>query len=104
GIAYQPFETGADPANPGPFKVQNFSLAGGLSIDRLGSRQQLLKGLDKLRRDVDQSGSMEALDKFGQQAWDILSSPAAQKAFDLDSEPQSLRERYGFMPAFDPGA
>ena len=34
----------------------------------------------------------------------MLSSPAARKAFDLDSEPQALRERYGFMPAFDPGA
>jgi hypothetical protein len=102
GVANQPFETGADPANVGPFQVQNFSLAQGLSIDRLGDRQQLLKGLDKLRRDVDQSGSMAALDRFGQRAWDILSSPAAQKAFDLDSEPQALREKYGFMPAFDP--
>jgi hypothetical protein len=103
GVANQPFETGADPANPGPFKVQNFALADGLTIDRIGSRQQLLKGLDKLRREADQSGSMEALDRFGQRAWDILSSPAAQKAFDLDSESASLRERYGFMPAFDPG-
>lgn len=104
GVAYQPFETGADPANPGPFKVQNFALASGLTVDRLGDRQQLLKGLDTLRREVDQSGSMEALDRFGQRAWDILCSPAAQKAFDLDSEPQALREKYGFMPAFDPGA
>jgi hypothetical protein len=103
GVAHQAFETGADPANIGPFKVQNFSLADGLSVDRLGSRQQLLKGMDKLRREVDQSGSMEAFDAFGQRAWDILSSPAAQKAFDLDSEPQALREKYGFMPAFDPG-
>jgi hypothetical protein len=104
GVAYQPFETGADPANPGPFKVQNFALASGLTVDRLGDRQQLLKGLDTLRREVDQSGSMEALDRFGQRAWDILCSPAAQQAFDLDSEPQALREKYGFMPAFDPGA
>jgi uncharacterized protein (DUF1501 family) len=103
GVANQPFETGADPANLGPFKVQNFSLADGLTIDRLGSRQQLLHGLDKLRRAADNSGSMEALDRFGQRAWDILSSPAAQSAFDLDSEPKALRERYGFMPSFDPG-
>jgi uncharacterized protein (DUF1501 family) len=34
----------------------------------------------------------------------MLSSAEAQKAFDLDSEPRELRERYGFMPAFDPGA
>ena len=29
---------------------------------------------------------------------------AAQAAFDLDAEPREVRERYGFMPAFDPGA
>jgi uncharacterized protein (DUF1501 family) len=47
---------------------------------------------------------MQAMDRFQQQAWGILSSPAARAAFDLDSEPAALRERYGFMPAFDPGA
>ncbi len=103
GVAYKPFETGADPANVGPFKVENFALASGLSVDRIGDRQQLLSGLDKLRRDIDQSGAMEAFDRFGQKAWDILCSPAAQKAFDLDAEPQAIRERYGFMPTFDPG-
>ena len=45
--------------------------------------------LDRLRRDVDASGQMEAVDRFGQKAWDMLSSPAAQKAFDLDAEPQA---------------
>jgi uncharacterized protein (DUF1501 family) len=104
GVAYKPFETGADPANPGPFKVQNFALAAGLTVNRLGDRRQLLRSLDGLRRDIDTSGSMEGLDQFDQRAWEILSSPAAQKAFDLDSEPQWLRERYGLTPAFDPGA
>jgi uncharacterized protein (DUF1501 family) len=47
---------------------------------------------------------MQAVDRFHQQACDILCSPSAQKAFDLEDEPQALRERYGFMPAFDPGA
>jgi hypothetical protein len=104
GVAHKPFETGADPAQPGPFKLPNFSLTEGLSVDRLGSRRELLTDLDKLRAKVDASGKMEGLDRFGQRAWEMLSSPAAQKAFDLDSEPPALRERYGFMPAFDPGA
>jgi len=104
GVACNPFETGADPANNGPFQVQNFQLAGGLSVDRLGSRRDLLGSLDRLRAGVDASGRMEGLDQFGQRAWEMLSSPAAQKAFDLGSEPQSMRERYGLMPAFDPGA
>jgi hypothetical protein len=104
GVAHSPFETNADPANVGPFKVQNFALADGLSVDRLTDRRSLSKDLDRLRAQVDQSGSMDAVDRFGQKAWDILCSPAAQKAFDLDAEPAELREKYGFMPAFDPGA
>jgi hypothetical protein len=104
GPAHKPFETGADPAADGPFKVQNFVPAEGLTIDRLGSRRQLLAGLDKIRGQMDERGYMQALDRFGQKAWDLVSSPAAAKAFDLDSEPRELRERYGFQPAFDPGA
>jgi hypothetical protein len=104
GVANKPFETGADPAVPGPFRVPNFSLADGLSYDRIGSRRDLLSSFDRLERELDASGQMQAMDRFQQQAWNILSSPAARAAFDLDQEPVALRERYGFMPAFDPGA
>ena len=104
GVANKPFETGADPAVPGPFRVPNFSLADGLSYDRLGSRRDLLSSFDRLERQLDASGQIQAMDRFQQQAWNILSSPAARAAFDLDQEPAALRERYGFMPAFDPGA
>jgi hypothetical protein len=104
GAAYKPFETGADPANPGPFRVPNFEIAGGLNVNRLDNRQTLLAELDGLRRHADTRGQTEAKDRFDQKAFEILTSSAARKAFDLDAEPQSLRERYGFMPAFDPGA
>ncbi|MEQ8789754.1 MAG: DUF1501 domain-containing protein [Pirellulaceae bacterium] len=104
GASYKPFETQADPANSGPFKLPNFELQQGLSVERLGDRRNLLEGFDRLRSRVDASGEMQALDGFGQKAWEILCSPAAQQAFDLDSEPEDLRERYGFMPAFDPMA
>ena len=86
-MAHKPFETQADPANPGPFRVPNFSLPQGVTLERLGDRRELLSSFDSLRRDVDASGQMEALDRFGQQAWDILTSPAARDAFDLDREP-----------------
>lgn len=46
---------------------------------------------------------MKNLGDYQNQALGILSSGKARAAFDLDSEPQSLRDRYGFMPAFDPG-
>ena len=104
GAAYKPFETGADPAQSGPFRLPNFELSRGLSVKRLDNRRNLLVGLDRFRSQVDQSGQMASLDQFGQQAWNILCSTKARDAFDLDAEPQKVRDRYGFMPRFDPGA
>jgi hypothetical protein len=104
GVAHKPFETQADPANPGPFQVPNFSLPQAVTVERVGERRQLLRSFDSLRRDLDGSGQLEALDRYGQQAWDILTSTAARDAFDLDREPRPVRERYGFLPRFDPGA
>jgi hypothetical protein len=104
GVAQKPFETQADPATPGPFRLPNFGLPQGVTLERVGDRRQLLNSFDQLRRDLDASGQMAALDRFGQRAWDILTSRAARDAFDLDREPQAVRERYGFMPAFNPGA
>jgi hypothetical protein len=104
GVAHKAFETNADPAQPGPFKLPNFELPQGLTLERLGERRDLLTSFDQIRRDVDKSGQMSAMDRFNQKAWDILTSAAARDAFDLDKEPGPVRERYGFMPAFDPKA
>ncbi len=104
GVAHKPFETQADPANPGPFRVPNFSLPQAVTFERVGERRDLLRSFDAVRRDLDGSGQMEALDRYNRQAWDILTSPAARDAFDLDREPRALRERYGFEPPFDPRA
>lgn len=100
GPAYRPFETQADPAQPGPFAVPNLQAPEALSVERLAGRRQLLGDLDGIRRAVDASGSMEAVDKFHQDAWQIITGPEARKAFDLDAEPMKVRERYGFMPEF----
>jgi hypothetical protein len=104
GPSYKPFETQADPAVDGPFQVPNFALASGLTLNRLGDREALVRSFDRLRADCDQSGMMSAIDEFQQQAVGILTSDRARDAFNLDAEPRELRERYGFMPAFDPKA
>ncbi len=104
GVAHKPFETQADPAIPGPFQLPNFRLAHGVTLEQVADRKTLLKQFDHLRREIDVTGQMDAADKFQQRAWDILTSPAAREAFDLDKEPAKLRERYGLMPAFDPQA
>ncbi|VTS07698.1 DUF1501 domain-containing protein [Tuwongella immobilis] len=104
GIAHKPFETQADPARPGKFRVPNFDLPQGVTVERVGDRKGLLQSFDSIRRDVDRTGSLTAADRFQQQAWDILTSSAARDAFDLDREAPAVRERYGFLPEFDPKA
>jgi hypothetical protein len=104
GVAYKPFETGADPAQPGPFILPNFHLPQGVTLEQLGKRRHLMQHFDNLRRELDNGGQIQALDRFHQKAWDILTSTAARDAFDLDREPMPIRERYGFMPPFDPKA
>ena len=100
GRKYGPFETIADPAGSGKFAVPNIAPADGISVDRLHDRRALLEGLDRMRRDADVGGQLEAADKFRQRAWDLLTSDKARKAFDLDAEPRAVRERYGFFPEY----
>ncbi len=100
GPAYRPFETQADPANDGPFSVPNLQAPEGIAVGRLTDRRGLLESLDSLRRSVDATGQMGAMDRFQERAWDIITGPEARKAFDLDAEPAKVRERYGFIPEF----
>jgi hypothetical protein len=62
---------------------------------RYASREGLLKSFDSLRRDCDQSGSMEGLDAFNRQAFDLISSERLAKALDLKNEKPEAIERYG---------
>ena len=102
GVKHKPFETLADPADPGPFSLPDFTLSEGLSTDRLGERRALQQNFDRLCRESQRNEQMEAKDKFDQQALDLLLSPTAAKAFDLDAEPQQVRNEYGFHPKYDP--
>jgi Protein of unknown function (DUF1501) len=72
-----------------------FQLPRGLDQDRIHTRHDLQQQLDRLRRDLDLSGSMAALDRFDQQAIDVVAGGRASEAFDLQREPQAVRDRYG---------
>lgn len=67
----------------------------GISLERLRDRQSLLSSFDNFRRDVDQSGMMEGLDVFNQQAFGVLTSSALADAMDLSKEKPSTLQRYG---------
>lgn len=94
GSAQTPFMVVGDPSAP-DFKVQNLGLTPDMA-GRLEDRTHLLQGMDRLRRDLDQSGLLEAMDRFSQRAVTMLTSADVREAFDLSREPAHVRERYGW--------
>lgn len=75
-----------------------FQLPRGLDHHRLVDRQALRADLDRLRRDLDRSGALDACDEFSRQAVELVAGPRAQQAFDLSAEPSAVRERFGDHP------
>jgi hypothetical protein len=73
GGEYNPFLSG-DPNVTG-YQVRDLTLPTDVDWTRVGNRRYLLRQMD-----------------------DLLSSPAAKKAFDIESEPPALREKYGRTP------
>ncbi|MDA1013560.1 MAG: DUF1501 domain-containing protein [Planctomycetota bacterium] len=65
---------------------------------RSTTRLSLLDRLDGIRRDIDQSGMMDSMDRCQQQAVDLISSPQARKALDIEHEDPRLRDKYGRGP------
>ena len=74
---------------------KRLQLPTGLDIDRVQDRRTLSAAMDQLHREVDQSGSIEALNAFEQKAFDMVSGTKAREAFDVSREPQAIRDRYG---------
>src|SRR5262245_33358142 len=70
-----------DPNSP-TFAVPELTPAGDVPVPRLGDRRDLLRGVGQL-------------DPVQQKAFDLLTSPATQKAFRLDLEPVKTRDSYG---------
>lgn len=72
----------------GRFDVPGLTLPTDVSEPRFDGRRQLLGGIDRLPASADERG-------IGAKAFELITSPAARKAFDLDSEDVRTRDRYG---------
>jgi hypothetical protein len=94
GPGYEPFAVTGDPNAP-DFRVPNIGLGDSWQAARLRERAALRQKFDALRRDLDRSGALEAADRFEGQALELLTSPAAARAFDLGRESDRVRDRYG---------
>jgi uncharacterized protein (DUF1501 family) len=92
GAAFAPVLIGTshtdNVATPG-YKVKAFDTDAGLPIDRLESRRELLDQLQPAR------GGIRA---HQERAFELLTGPAARKAFDIEQESDRTRDRYGRNP------
>ncbi|MGI8981007.1 MAG: DUF1501 domain-containing protein [Pirellulaceae bacterium] len=79
----------------GHVQPPNFRGAEQLTRERLMGRTRLVEQFNAELAELERVGQSGRLDSFRQQALDIVSSPHAQRAFDLDLEPAATRERYG---------
>ena len=94
GAQHNPFETG-DPergelpgAEPEPRQRADARAAGRppLAADPLRQRR---------RRTLDAHPTAQAMDRFGREAFEFVTGPAAREAFDIGKEDAQLRDRYG---------
>jgi hypothetical protein len=85
GAAYAPFD-------PSGQARRNMALA--VPEERLDDRRELLSSLDRINRQSDRTGLMDGLNRFEQQAFNLMLGQAPQ-AFDLNGENPKLVERYG---------
>ena len=77
------------------YRPPQISLAG-LDLTRLQSRKQLLGVIDPFRRAHELAAPrVQALDRFRERAYELLTSPTVAAAFDLSLEQAKLRDRYG---------
>lgn len=92
GARYKPFATGGDPSQP-KFLVEGIA-AQGISDQQQRDRRELLNKLNTLPRALPQNPVLKALARSEEQAYDMILGEGA-KVFDLATEKDDLRERYG---------
>eukprot|EP00913_Durusdinium_trenchii_P008905 g8371.t1 len=93
GLHHKAFEV-SDPSAK-TYKPPQIQLSAGRDGRALNDRRALLKQFDRLRADIDLTGSMQGTEEFRDLAFQLLTSPQAARAFDISRESDKLRDRYG---------
>lgn len=99
GYQYAPFRVGYELNNPtsATFRVSDFDPPAGLSRSLFNERRRLLDELDA-GMDDSRAASLVQFDRFQERAWELMTGPAARRAFDLSHEDDRVRDRYGRHP------
>jgi hypothetical protein len=96
GIRHSPLETNGQPSFGRPFNVRGISLPGDIGVDEVRRRQALLQKLDRRFASLEKNDQLlEGLDRFGEQAYSMITSSRARAAFDISNEPESFARQFG---------
>jgi hypothetical protein len=93
GKMHDPFLVLQGGPSPDSFNLPALTPGAGMTTQRVGAREQLLTRLNRSR--LFGGGQGQELERLQARACDLLTSPAAQRAFQLDQEPARLRDAYG---------
>lgn len=92
---YGAFELGADPGQKN-FQVRDILMPKGMTEDRFERRRSAREALEDHFRQLEANpAELDAMGEFYQQAYKLISSPAARKAFSLEGEPDAMTKLYG---------
>jgi hypothetical protein len=94
GAKHEPFVLRGDPAAAG-FNVTDLSAPPGIDPARLKTRKALLEAIDETQRAFDTTEDIRSRDNAYEQAFGLIFSEKSKKAFDIASEKDEVRSRYG---------
>lgn len=94
GRAVDPWLLTCNPADA-KFSVPELSLPADVSSGRLEKRMSLLEKVNRQLDGIEKSPAVSRFDIHNQQAVDLLCARQARRAFELNEEPPSVRDRYG---------
>ncbi len=94
GRTADPWLLTCDPSVPN-YQIPELGLPAEVPPLRLQERRSLLEQVNHHLDTLDRSGAVNRFNAQTQQAFDLLRSPKARRAFALHEEPAPVRERYG---------
>lgn len=94
GKSHDPLLITADPNRP-DFRLPELSLPESISAERLKDRKGLLKMIDAQVGLSERQAAARGIGMYHERAFSMLSSPRVKQAFDLEQEPQKVRDEYG---------
>jgi hypothetical protein len=94
GRAADPWLLHCEPEASG-FQIPGLGLPADVPAGRFAGRMRLRDAVNRRLDEVHRTGVLDDHESRTRQAFDLISSPRARRAFALDREPARLRERYG---------